>query len=104
MGALDNATESAFPTTMNRSYGSGFKVTDADQPGRVIKVTKLAGGKSLWPPTSNSRYGYYTQLKAHKSVIRAKETCAETQFVHKMHCDGIPYDASIRFYTHGSSS
>merc|ERR1712048_232813 len=98
----DDGTTSRFPATMNRSYGNGFSVTDGKH-SRAIKVSKLAGGKSLQPPTSNSSYGYYTTLKAHKSHHRPKGTCAETDFSSKMIADNIPYNASIRFYTHGSA-
>jgi len=97
-GSDDTALQ-GFASTMNRSYGLGLSC-ESPPPRRSHSLSKLTSGKPLVPPTSNSSYGHFTQLKVHKTSKRVRPTCNETRFVDNLVKVGIPYNPEIRFAGH----
>eukprot|EP00929_Paragymnodinium_shiwhaense_P024537 TRINITY_DN15064_c0_g1_i1.p1 TRINITY_DN15064_c0_g1~~TRINITY_DN15064_c0_g1_i1.p1 ORF type:complete len:252 (+),score=46.48 TRINITY_DN15064_c0_g1_i1:105-860(+) len=94
-----DATGGFFSATCNRQYGDNLSTLgqSSSETYLHIKPSKLAGGKCLRPPTSNSAYGYFTQLKVHQMGSRKRPMCNETAFVQNMVANNIPYSQDIRF-------
>jgi len=95
---LADDKNSSCPATMNRTYGLGLSVSEGSLQQKPIKAKKLVKyGKPFMPPTSNSQYGHFTQMKAHKNAMRPKGTCAETKFVGDFYkVTGELYQAGVR--------
>lgn len=102
-GSTGDLTGQFFSATCNRQYGDTVATMSMSSSEAYLRVkpSKLAGGKCLRPPTSNSTYGYFTQLKVHKPNIKKRPKCNETAFVQNLIENKVPYAGpEVRFVGH----